>query len=219
MSQLTPAGNPKLFHRKEIKASFMQFGYGQQEKGTKHQLEEDMEGKYNDEIYDVFMQAVDDIVPGFSQIMEFVNGQWNKNWEVVTWKLPDDVLVQCKPTSSNWEDFRILDMFDVKAKVSGVRKEKFSLILFVGIIHSLDAYIARQVIERCNFDVLTIHDAFRCHPNNAHIMQQHYKEILADINNIELFQNILEQITGQQVSPIVGNLRTSDIMQSKYAIC
>ena len=216
---VTPAGNKQLFNRKEIKASFMQFGYGQQEKGTRGQLAEDMPDKYDDSIYDIFMQAVNDVVPGFAQVMEFVNSQWKYSWEEVTWRMPDDVLVTCKPTSSDWEKFTLFDKLEVVAKVSGVKKEKQALILYVGFIHSVDAYIARQVIERSPFDVITIHDAFRCHPNNATAMQQIYREILADINDVNLFEYFLAQITGQSIDPIVGDLKTTDILKSKYAIC
>ncbi len=35
------------------------------------------------------------------------------------------------------------------------------------IIHSLDAAHLRRVVERCNFDVSTIHDSFGCHPNHV----------------------------------------------------
>ena len=208
------------FHRKEIKYPFMQMGYGQQEKGTKTQLIEDMaEGKYDDKTYTIFMQAIEDVVPGFVGIMEFVNGLWNKNWTEVTWYMPDGFKVSCKPTSSFWEDFELFEGIHVKAKVSGVRKEKQALILYVGFIHAVDAYIARLMVVRCDFDIITIHDAFRCHPNNATVMQQTYREILADINDVPLFESFLEQITGSRVSPIVGDLKREDILASKYAIC
>jgi hypothetical protein len=217
---IAPQHNKTRFDRKEIKYPFMQMGYGQQEKGTRLQLFEDMaEGKYDDQTFDIFIQAINDVVPGFIQIMEFVNDLWNKDWLEVTWYMPDGFKVSCKPTSSYWEDFTLFDKIKVKAKVSGVRKEKQALILYVGFIHAVDAYIARQMVIRCPFDILTIHDAFRCHPNNAQTMKQIYREILADINDVPLFESFLQQITGSGVSSITGNLIRQDIMESQYAIC
>ena len=218
--KLTPNGNPIKFVRKEIKASFMQMGYGQQEKGTRNQLMEDMtEGKYDDDTFSLFMQAVNDVIPGFTLIMEFVNSKWNKNWTEISWLMPDDFKVVCKPTSSFWEEFTLFDNIKVRAKVSGVMKEKQALILYVGFIHAVDAYIARQMVIRCPFDIITIHDAFRCHFNNTAVMKQTYREILADINDVPLFESFLQQITGSEVTPIVGDLTRSDILNSKYAIC
>ena len=155
-------GNPKLFTRTEIKATLMQYGYGQQEKGSKDQLKEDMGDKYFDEVYDIFIQALDKVVPGFSLIMNFINSMWNPEWEEVTWHMPDGFKVTCKPTSSYWEDFKLFDKFPVVAKVSGVEKEKQALILYVGFIHSVDAYIAREMVriaDEQGFSVITIHDA------------------------------------------------------------
>ncbi len=157
--KLTPKGNKIRFDRSEIKYALMQFGYGQQEKGTKAQLSEDMQDKYDDTVFPVFMQAINDVIPGFAEIMAFVNDQWNKNWLEVSWYMPDGFKVSCKPTSSNWEDFSLFGKIPVTAKVSGVRKEKQALILYVGFIHAVDAYIARQVVIRCPFPVITIHDA------------------------------------------------------------
>ena len=218
-TNLTSAGNPKLFDRNEVKYPLMQASYGQREKGTRGQLKQDMGDKYNDKIYDLFVEAVDEVIPGFFFIMEWVNEQWNPETELITWTLPDQFLVQLKPTSSDWYKFNPLGLFEITAKVGGVEKEDETLMLWVSIIHSIDAYVAREVIHRCAFDIITIHDAFRCHPNNAHKMKKVYKEILAEINESRLFEDILQQITGQEVTSLGTDITTEDIMKAKYAIC
>lgn len=216
---VTPMGNPVLFDRSEIKAALMQAGYGQREAGTKNQLEEDLGSKYNDEIFDVFVQAVDEVVPGFYRIMNFVNELWNKDWENVSFTMPDGHVVVVKPTSSVWADFTLFDQLQIKAKVGGVSKEKKALILYVSIIHAVDAWIAREVIRRADFDIITIHDAFRCHMNNADRMQEIYTEVLAELNEMRLLEDILEEVLHTTVETIQGDLESSDILETKYAIC
>ena len=159
--ELTKNGNPKLFTRKEIKQAYMQYGYGQKKNGTEGQLEKDMGEKYYPGMYDVFLKAIDRVVPGFTALLESINGMWNPDWEQVQFTMPDGFLITVKPTTSDWIDFKLFDKLPVTAKVSGVQKEKSALILYVSIIHACDAYVARQMVKMANeqgFDILTIHD-------------------------------------------------------------
>ena len=219
--ELTKAGNPRLFNRTEVKASVMQAGYGQREKGTRAQLEDDMPEKYSDDMYDIFVQAIKEVVPGFYEIMDFVNELWNPEWTKVTWLMPDGVKVTCKPTNSQWIDFNLFGKYSIKAKVSGVEKEDSALILFVGIIHATDAYMARMMLDKAeteNYDEITIHDDFRILPGNAHKTKRHYNEVLASINDSQLLSSILSQITGQDVSEVHGDIDSADILESKYSL-
>lgn len=217
--ELTKNGNPRLFTRTEVKASIMQAGYGQQEEGTRGQLLEDLgSDKYNDDIYDIFVMALEKIVPGFYSIMNWINELWNPNWEAVSWVMPDGHKVVCKPTSSEWVKFKPFNQFEVTGKIGGVEKEKKTLLLFVTIIHSVDAYIARRMLG-VDYDLTTIHDDFVQLPNHANQSKINYREIMADINDNPLLENILEQITGQKIDAIQGDLKSEDILDSTYAIC
>jgi hypothetical protein len=219
--ELTKAGNPKLFHRKEIKAALMQAGYGQQEKGTRKQLAEDMGDKYTDGIYNIFVQAVNDIIPGFYDVMKQINGLWQYEWEEVSFHMPDGVKVTCKPTSSEWKDFKLFGKYPIKAKVSGVKKEEKALILYVTIIHACDAYMMRRLVllaQKARYDFYGIHDGARQLPNNAFKTKQHYNQVLAEINDSNLLTDILSEITGLALEPIVGDLDSKEILKNKYSL-
>ena len=218
LSKFTPNGNPRLFNRTEIKASLMQMSYGQREKGTKAQLMDDLQTQYTDEIYHTYMKAVDKVLPGFLSTMNQINNLWNKNWEEISWHMPDGFKVTCKPISSAWVDFEI-DERKVTAKVTGVQKVDSALILYVNIIHSVDAYAMRSIIDNADYDIITIHDATRCHANNARATKEAYRKALADINNSELLSDILSEINGEHVPVEKGNLKSKDILKSKYALC
>ncbi len=215
---ITPNGNPKLFTRTEVKASVMQAGYGQQEKGTKGQLFNDIGDKYDEGLYDIFVQAVEDVVPGFYSIMNQVNKLWNPKWTSVFYTMPDGFIVTIKPTNSKWVEFKLFGEIPIKAKVSGVEKEKQALVLFVSIIHSVDSYIAREVIKKCNFDIITIHDGYRTHPNHTHKVKQYYNEVLANINDSNLFTDILSEILNTTIPPMEGDLNSEDILKAVYSL-
>lgn len=69
------------------------------------------------------------------------------------------------------------------------------------------------------FEVITIHDDFKAHPNNLNHVRSHYREILAELADSDLMQDILNQIHGskgnfQKVTPDLS----TKIRQSNYAL-
>ena len=208
----------KVITRNMIKYPLMKLGYGQQEKGTKNSLRADMGDLFSDEMVNIFYKAVENILPGFTLLQNDVNALWN-NRKTVQYVLPDGGVVTLKEETNEYHVFKLWDELEVKAKISGTSKKKFTLILFVGIIHSIDAYIAREIINRADFDILTIHDAFRCHPNNAHQMKQIAKEVYIDVLNMNLMDDILYQITGKKITTNKSKLRPHHIEDSQYIIC
>ena len=68
--------------------------------------------------------------------------------------------------------------------------------------------------------VLTVHDAFRAHPNHWDTVRYWYKEIMAELAESDILQFIVSQITKKPVKYIKksSNLATQ-IRNSNYAIC
>lgn len=80
--------------------------------------------------------------------------------------------------------------------------------------------ILTKMLEHRPAQVLTVHDAFRCHPNHADTVRYWYKEIMAELAESEILNCILEQLTG--VNPNYAKM--SDdlpdlIRQANYPIC
>lgn len=70
------------------------------------------------------------------------------------------------------------------------------------------------------FEIVTVHDDFRAHPNNLDALRLHYKSILADIAGSTLAQDLLSQIHGQQGHYTKqGHTLRSFIEKSNYALC
>ena len=88
------------------------------------------------------------------------------------------------------------------------------------VIHSIDGYIAREMIRRCDFQLSHIHDCFVFNPNYLQKVIATYKEIMAEIAKSNLFNDILRQITG---NPNISATKAStdldlDILDSSYML-
>lgn len=77
-----------------------------------------------------------------------------------------------------------------------------------------------QMLSAKPFPIVTVHDAFGCHPNNCNVVRYWYKEVMADLADSTLLQwmmNQLYQITDgvyEKLSPNLGD----QIRMSNYAL-
>ena len=80
--------------------------------------------------------------------------------------------------------------------------------------------IAEAMLEHKPFEVVTIHDEFKCHPNNMNQLRYWYKEILAELAESEVLSDILSQIHGVagKYEKKSTNL-AAQIRNSNYALC
>jgi len=81
--------------------------------------------------------------------------------------------------------------------------------------------IALEMWNAGAFDVITVHDEFKCHPNHCNAMSAHYVSILADLARGRALEDVFKQITG--VEPHYDNAMNGDelanmILESTYAI-
>jgi hypothetical protein len=80
--------------------------------------------------------------------------------------------------------------------------------------------IVNGMLQYEPFELVTVHDEFKCHPNNVDHVRYQYKEILADIADSNVLDDILTQIYGikgtfQKLSTNLGDL----IRESNYGLC
>lgn len=80
-----------------------------------------------------------------------------------------------------------------------------------------------NLIEACRayppFEVLTVHDDFKCHPNHMNVLRFHYKELLAELAESEIISVIISNIMGRQVKyKKLSNDLSKYIRRSNYAL-
>lgn len=81
--------------------------------------------------------------------------------------------------------------------------------------------VAREILSYPAFPVVTVHDEFKCHPNNVNQMRFHYVSILADLARGMALEDVYEQITGHvpyYEGAMDGNQLADLILESNYAI-
>lgn len=69
------------------------------------------------------------------------------------------------------------------------------------------------------FDVVTVHDCFRAHPNYGNVLRRQYNICLADLNDSNLLENIAKQIAHDDIeTEKVGKIPRATILESNYSL-
>ena len=68
------------------------------------------------------------------------------------------------------------------------------------------------------FEVLTVHDCFRVHPNYGNDLRQQYAHILADIADSTILADIASQILQQEVCVEKGDLDPAEVRSADYQL-
>ena len=79
--------------------------------------------------------------------------------------------------------------------------------------------IIHQMLAHKPFPVITIHDEFKCHPNNMNQLRLQYVNVMADLADSEVLSDILNQIHGSNNKWVKKSSDLSDkIKHSNYAL-
>lgn len=176
-----------------------------------------------------FYNALDQVTPGARKIQRIINDAWDKSKDCNSWTLPDGHTAYC-PVTKTLESR--LEIPEIGAKIVYTHTvqrandaEKRSLC--PNVVHSLDAWICRQVIkalETQGIQVSPIHDSFGVHPNYCGELRKAYKGAIARLYRENILENILCEITGKELKldiPEVDKNVLSNIMTNDkgYYIC
>lgn len=79
--------------------------------------------------------------------------------------------------------------------------------------------LGQSMMDHNPFPVVTIHDEFKCHPNNMNHLRQHYINILAELADSVIIDDILSQLHGKPGNfPKLSNNLSDCIRHSNYAL-
>lgn len=86
--------------------------------------------------------------------------------------------------------------------------------------------LINDVLSRKPFELVTIHDAFKCLPNHVQSMREYYREILAELAESDILSHIFQCLTGDETEEyenVRGGLSKTEmaayIRNSQYCIC
>lgn len=173
----------------------------------------------NDEQLKAFYIAVDMMFPGAKDVMDTINAFWNSNVTHHDWTLPDGHRAIVPVTTKHDKRIEVdeLNHFRFTFRHEKVGPSKKSTSLAPNIVHSIDGYIAREMVRRAPCDMITVHDAFFFPPQHFTAIKSLYRQILAEIADSDLFADILTEIAGQPIT-IPKTSLAEDILASEYAI-
>jgi len=169
---------------------------------------------------EAFYEVITGLLPGAEEVMHTINDCWNPNANHHSWIMPDShtvyvpVIEGINGTCTDPEFGEIPLRWYHQTNSDNYRS------LCPNVIHSIDGYIAREMVRRCNFQLTHVHDCFMFNPNYLQEVSKTYREIMADIAKSDLFGNILRQITGSTTLRVNRNNNTLhlDILKSSYML-
>ncbi len=179
------------------------------------------ERTFNEDQLACFYNVLEDELPGCQSVMDILNECWNPNALEHSWELPDGHVCKVK----------VIEKTSMGIKIEELDDREFTLVynknmpsmngrsLAANVIHSVDGWVCREMVRRCDFEVSCIHDCWQCHPNNAEQLKQVYREILSDLAGMNLLNDICSQITGTDMGiEIVDEGLAEMILESSYAL-
>jgi hypothetical protein len=176
---------------------------------------------FNEAQLDVFYKVLDNAFEGAEALMETVNSFWNYDTDVHTWTLPDGHVARVP----------VVEMADTRIEVDELEHRTFTYryakqqpstnfkSLVANIIHSVDGYIAREMVRRSTFDLVHIHDCFVFSPEYMQDVSQLYRLIMVEIADSNLLSDILSEIRGEyiEVNKLTNTL-SAEIAKSEYML-
>lgn len=203
--------------RKRFKESVMISGYNGKKTIETHF------GKGRD--LNLFYQAYNKVCKGAKELTDIVNEAFRRNVgkTYMCWIMPDGFEVSIPQEATTWglvssKHYSVT----IKYYKHSIDYENNKRSLMPNFIHSIDAYVCRELIRRCPFEVLTIHDSFYTHPNNISKVLKVYNEILQEINTgeVDILSQFLTDIYGEKIeNPYKDIEPLEDIRNAKYSLC
>lgn len=223
-----------IFDRNNCKKALMTTLYGKMDGESeiiKYFLENGV--VYDDKITDeelktTFQTAMRVIAPHAMRAMDVLQSLNHAEIDTYYWTMPDGFKVKYDVKSTQKLDISCKTKSGVKfhfdRDVQIYKGSEFNRGMSPNVIHSVDGYVAREMIRRMtqhcakfnrNYPafITSIHDAFGTHPNNAEEMTYHYTNIMCELNESNLLQDIMSQISGKNMLSIKKNTLTNDMIR------
>ena len=190
---------------------------------------------------------MEEIAPAAIQLMNLIFSYKEEGKTKYNWIMPDGFEVETtmlvtymnrndgkkndRPAVRGWFMDRNGKTHEGSISVIVEEYDPLSRALAPNVIHSIDAYIAREVIRRANFEIHFIHDSFGVHPKNVDALRALVREVYAEVADSNILIDILSQLNPEKTGALIkrglqgklgglrfGDLTKADVLQSNYII-
>jgi len=168
----------------------------------------------------VFYEVMEGLLPGADDVMSAINACWDNTADHHTWVMPDGHTVYIPVVEGVNITYSDPEFGDIPFRYHRQTASNNFRSLCPNIIHSIDGYIAREMIRHCDFQLSHVHDCFVFSPDHLQDVTTTYRKIMAKIARSSIFENILQQITGNsalKVNKLSADL-DKDILNSSYML-
>lgn len=119
------------------------------------------------------------------------------------------------------DDLMVATLWD-HYKVTGFLSARILDHLNVENIGNVDSLVVANLVKTLPekpFDVVSVHDCFRAHPNYGNDLRRQYNYILADINDSNLLQDMCQQVSksGMKIKKL-GTIPRDVVLHSNYSL-
>ena len=169
---------------------------------------------------ETFYAVIEGLMPGAEDVMATINDCWQYGKDHHEWTMPDGHHVYVPVIESDHATYTDEEFGEIPLRYYHKTTSENFRSLCPNVIHSIDGYIARQMIRRAPFQLSHIHDCFVFSPDHLQEVSQLYREIMAEIARSDLLQDILRQISGNPNLTLVKHSYDldQDILQSSYML-
>lgn len=189
-SEVTEMMNSRLakpLHRKVLKSCTMTHYYNS--KATPKAL---LSKKELAEFYSI----TEGLLPGAEDVMETINACWDASATHHSWVMPDGHTVYVPVVEGVNATYTDTELGEIPLRYYTKTTSDNYRSLCPNVIHSVDGWVAREMVRRCDFELSHIHDCFVFSPDYLQDVAETYREIMAELTRSDMLQDILRQITG-----------------------
>ncbi len=178
-------------------------------------------------LIDAFNSCMTEIAPNAMRAMDVIQQMNQLGRKTYYWTMPDGFIVKYDvktdvDVSVNFEFKGRVFKFEETVK-NVYQANEHSRGMAPNVIHSIDAWIARELIRDLGAWISTTHDAFGCHLNDLDRLVDIYNDKLILLMNSDILNQILAQIIGDdkpfQHIHRVNTMTEEDIRNSLYSLC
>ncbi|SVC57558.1 uncharacterized protein METZ01_LOCUS310412, partial [marine metagenome] len=113
----------------------------------------------------VFYEVINGLFPGADNVMSAINTCWDSQKDHHTWVMPDGHTVYVPVVESTTFTYSDPEFGEIPFTYDNQISSDNFRSLCPNVIHSIDGYIAREMIRRCDFQLSHVHDCFVFNPN------------------------------------------------------
>lgn len=213
MQKLLPKDFPITASKETVKPIFMTENYGQGQRGLVRDIMKNngVSKEQAQQFLNAYNKSFDRLAPELKQLREKIMEVFKSGNGEIKYTMPDGFQVEFKLKKTLDGKYTIKGK-NVKVKVTTDDVDDMSAAILPNIIHSVDAYVARQMMKN---GISTVHDAFYTPKGKTdEFVRETYGDVMSKLNDSNLLEHIAKSIGDTGAIKKIGDLESEAIKKS-----